>query len=118
MAPMAPMGSVNNNRIKAANRWHALSSTLQQEDVAQRIKNQEKLLARQAKSGLTGARGTGLQEVQPKIVEIWRKVVLHNNWGMVQCQVSSVRKVEHKETNAPCPQHVASCLLGTVTVGN
>lgn len=83
------------------------------EDEAQGLKNCERLLARQDESGLTGARCGGLEDTQPKIVETWRRVVLHIDRGMIQRLVSTVTKVEHEAT-PPDQSGAGDCYLGSL----
>lgn len=101
-APIPPSsvrgGISQEDRTQAVSRWNALPEKLVEDEAEQRKKSREEHLARQAEEALTGVKRA--PQVQPKIVETWRKVELSDDQGEVNRKFVAVKKIQHEETEA------------------
>lgn len=85
-------------RAQAVNRWNTVASTLQTDEAEVRQKKREERLLKEAEDTAAGIKKDPV--AHPKIVETWRKVVLHDGQGETDRKLIAVSKTERSEAIA------------------
>lgn len=86
------------DRAQAVNRWNTVASTLQTDEAEVRQKKREERLLKEAEDTAAGIKKNSV--AHPKIVETWRKVVLHDGQGETDRKLIAVSKTERSEAIA------------------
>lgn len=86
------------DRAQAVSRWNTVASTLQTDEAEVRQKKREERLMKESEDTAAGIKKDPV--AHPKIVETWRKVVLHDGQGETDRKLIAVSKIERSEAIA------------------
>ena len=90
------------DRLQAVGRWDALPEKSVEEEAKQRNSYRQNHLARESEESLTGVKRA--HQVQPRIVETWKRVKLRDGHGNVNREFVGVQMVQHGGLDATGPR--------------